>query len=350
MELRTTPYLRSLSWPHFLVWVLYKYTLRWPYRNLVLNNPITKHLDFDYFFSGRADATVKQVVDGSRRTARYRVYFAHFDPEDTVQPYVFRYLDELLAYGGEIVFSTTSGMFPSPVLEQLKQRCCKIVFRKNSGLDFGSWGAAVSVDEDISGWAKGVLFANDSVLGPAPSLAEIFAEVDRCPVNTVLGLTDCYLHFHHLQSYFLFMPIGIYRHPEIKGFWKNIRCMRGKPGLIQRYEVGFSRLVVKSGFSIRALYSFDRLLSVSYSQISEIDMAHRWKYNPSIHCWHQLFYVLKFPFVKKEIVTKQRCRAVTLARLEKYLSEMKCDWVSSYISEKAIPGKTDMEIIFREEN
>src|ERR1700728_1999134 len=66
--------------------------------------------------------------------------FAHFDKDDKVDEYVFRYLDKIKELNFAIVFISTARLATADV-ERLHSVCFDVILRQNAGLDFGSWSA-----------------------------------------------------------------------------------------------------------------------------------------------------------------------------------------------------------------
>ncbi len=73
--------------------------------------------------------------------ARGLCLFAHFDPQDRVDPFVTRYLDALRACDFDVVFVTTAALREEDVTA-LRDICCDVIQRPNEGLDFASWVGA----------------------------------------------------------------------------------------------------------------------------------------------------------------------------------------------------------------
>lgn len=87
-------------------------------------------------------------------------FFAHYDPQNRVDPYVLRYLQALVNCGFQIVFVSTSLLSDRDV-ESLSPLCLEVIQRPNGGLDFASW--ATAYERYGRGHYGELLLANDSV-------------------------------------------------------------------------------------------------------------------------------------------------------------------------------------------
>ena len=197
---------------------------------------------------------------------------------------------ELLGAGYRIVVSS-SCQSPSELVFADSVRDRVTVLRKpNLGYDFGSWACALAWDPNIA-HAGHLLLLNDSLVGPFSALDAILTGFQESRAD-VYGLTDTTQFGYHLQSYFLGFKQGILEDPELRRFWMGIRHESNKQKIIQRNEIGFSRLLRREGYASEAAFPYWR--SVAGGQ------------NPTISGWEKLL-DLGFPFVKREIMQTPEC-------------------------------------------
>lgn len=160
-----------------------------------------------------------------------------------------------------------------------------VVRQPNVGYDFGSWaiglhllGAAVSAPQ--------LVLANDSMLGPFGGFPALLESFERTGAD-VWSLTDSRQFGLHLQSYFLGFRGGILADPPLRRFWSNVGVYDEKFDIIQKNELGLSRLLFNEGYVATSAFRADTVAGPGE--------------NPVIKGWWRLLEG-GFPFVKREIV------------------------------------------------
>lgn len=271
--------------------------------------------DLSFYSLTRGDLNEKPLVrldrEGlSSNYARPVCFFCNYDKENIIRKNVHHYLNELVLAGFDIVFISSSDTIPDADLEKLSKCCIRIINRENKGYDFYGWKTGLEIYPYYSAHT-GVLLANDSVLGPLFSIKDIIARLENCDAD-IVGMTDCPHFYPHLQSYFLYCKKSVIASDEFVGFFNQVDILGFKMAIIRRYEVGFSRLLSRR-FKLSALYSLERALD-------RIPYAERPKnrIDPTLHLWKPLIIELKFPFLKKSILTR---RVVSIAEISAALAE-----------------------------
>ena len=232
-------------------------------------------------------------------------FFAAWDPDGIVDSYVLNYLDELVKENFDIYFSTTSPKkFSEETLSELKKRCIYISRRRNLGLDFVSWKLCYYQLPASHGYQE-LLLTNDSVFGPIFPLTEVFHKIDSMDED-VIGMTDNYERAHHLQSYFLFFkkkPLERF----MPNFLKSIKILRDKDVIIEKYEVGLSKSLINAGFKLGSIFSVDCTLEKVknlkiHPKYDEFKAGYA--INSTTVFWHILIEHFRYPFLKREVLTK----------------------------------------------
>lgn len=159
------------------------------------------------------------------------------------------------------------------------------IVRGNHGYDFGSWALALSIFPKIKS-AKYVLLLNDSILGPFGDLQPLLTsfESSKCDVWAATINNE---FFPHLQSFFVGYKNMILATKVLSLFWNEISVQETKDAVIQKYELGLSRLLFSEAFIIDA--AFPSEIIVDYAL------------NPTIIGWERLM-DLGFPFLKKMVI------------------------------------------------
>ena len=269
----------------------------------------------------RPKATLLRSVDGSSCGGDILCLFSSFDRNSEVPNYVDAYIRELKSQGCDTCFVSTSPDLPSSVIERLEPSCYRTIHRRNRGLDFASWKLGADLIGSMKGY-RGVLLANDSMLGPLRSLEWEFEQIRR-PDAVVIGMTDSNEYARHLQSYFIYLPMTIFQSPPFQAFWNRIAVLADKGRIIRDYEVGLSRHLASHGVMLRALYPFDELLTRARSKGSAFEFHQRLQsglqINPTLHYWEILVREMDFPFVKRGNFTAS---AICMERSDRFIAEL----------------------------
>jgi Rhamnan synthesis protein F len=214
--------------------------------------------------------------------------FAHFDRDDEVDEYVFRYLDKIKELNFAIVFISTARLAAADV-ERLRRICRDVILRENSGLDFGSWSVGFAKYGSAIGGR--LLLANDSVYGPIGSLGSALERMTREPAD-FYGLVESIEITPHLQSWFLLFEQRVIRNPAFTAVLSQPFSAMTKRQIISSGEVGLSRRLVDAGFRYRALYEIERAGLAARC----IDAS------PMLFLWHELLCDAGVPFVKVDLL------------------------------------------------
>ena len=251
--------------------------------------------------------------------------FCSYDKEGIIRENVYHYLNELLLAGFNIVFISSSDTIPDEDLKKLSECCIRIISRENKGHDFYGWKAGLQEYPEYSAHSA-LLLANDSVIGPLFSIKDIIARLENQDAD-IVGMTDCLRFYPHLQSYFLYCKKSVIASDEFIGFFNRVDVLEFRMAIIRKYEVGFSRLLGRR-FKISALYSLQSALDrVPYAERPEIWI------DPPLQLWKPFITELKFPFLKKSLLTK---RGVSIEEVSAALAEsgspynvdILADWIS----------------------
>ena len=224
-------------------------------------------------------------------------FFSSYDRESIVRESVLHYLRQLEMAGFDTVFVSTSIAISESDLKKLAGYCIRIISRENRGYDFYSWKVGL---EQYSHYHKhaGLLLANDSVYGPIFDFGDIITRLENHDAD-IIGMTDNYRYYPHLQSYFIYCKRSVVLSEEFVNFFGRISILRFKRAVIRRYEVGFTKMLGKK-FRIGALYPLKNI----YSQ-SAYCTLHENEVDPTLQLWAELITEFKFPFLKKSILTRR---------------------------------------------
>lgn len=275
--------------------------LKWPIKATI--NHIKYARDLSFYMLKRKRVSENPVVRYCQRGLRSPDYdrpvcfFCSFDKESILRENVYHYLNQLARAGFDIVFISSSNAVSKADLRKLSECCIEIISRENRGYDFYGWKTGLEKYPQYR-CHTGLLLANDSVIGPLFSIQDIIARLENHDAD-VVGMTDSFRFYPHLQSYFLYCKKPVIVSEEFIGFFRRVDVLEFKKAIIRRYEVGFSRLLGHR-FKFSALYDLDSVMDrVQYG-----DRPKRWTELTS-HLWKPLLAEFKFPFLKKSLLTRR---------------------------------------------
>ena len=223
--------------------------------------------------------------------------FSSYDSESVVRESVYHYLRQLEMAGFDTVFISTSASISESDLKKLAGCCIRIISRENRGYDFYSWKVGLESYPQYHEHA-GFLLANDSVYGPLFGFGDIITRLENCDAD-IVGMTDNFRHYPHLQSYFIYCKRPVVLSKEFINFFDQVKVIQLKSAVVRKYEVGFARILGKQ-FRLAALYPLEDMLDqTAYLERpkSEID--------PTFRLWKLLIVKFKFPFLKRSLLTRR---------------------------------------------
>ena len=233
----------------------------------------------------RPDVRVEGVDHLAPIAALERVaVLAHWAPDCRIDRSVAELASRLTRSGYRLlVVSTAAGTeplaWPEPIAEVTTIR------RPNIGYDFGSWATALDRYPAIAG-AEFVLMINSSLVGPFDSIDHLVHHFETTTAD-VWGITDSTQFGQHLQSYCLgFRGRTLLERPVV-GFWKDIRVEGSRDAVIERNELGLSRLLRRERFVTGVAIPHWRVVGEGQ--------------NPVIVGWRRLLDE-GFPFVKRQLL------------------------------------------------
>ncbi len=209
--------------------------------------------------------------------------FSHFEATGDVSDATLAYLTELRTVASAIVFVTTSGD-----LTRVRDHADLAILRANVGYDFGSWKVGLAAASQTIA-TRGVILANDSVLGPRRPFRPIF---DRMGSTPFWGMTNSHELAPHLQSYFLVATPSVTSARWFRHFWRRLRHLPNayKYLVVRCYEVGLSQLAQANGLQPTAAFPVEQLAPPG-TDLTTL--------NPTQNFWRELATSSDFPFLKK---------------------------------------------------
>lgn len=247
---------------------------------------------------------IVRTIEGGvpRRRKKRLCLFAHYDRNDLIDDYVTNYLRELHGAGAEIIFCTTSTNLPDEQIDKIRDLCSLIIVRQNIGYDFASYREAVFAAGDLGAYDQ-LILANDSVYGPISELEPAFRKMSETDAD-FWGITDSYEFAPHLQSYFMVFSSAVFNSSAFKSFWAGFANYARKGVLIQKGELGLSKILSRAGFRMGSLCEYRRICAENPDQLERYRSKLRGgrSLNPTHYFWDLIIRKYGCPFVKVELL------------------------------------------------
>lgn len=191
--------------------------------------------------------------------------FAHYDRNNLIDDYVIYYLNELKNVSEALIFVSDSDL-PETELLKIKNIVDYTLATRHGEYDFGSYkrGWEIAVNQGLLTDADVLTFVNDSCIGPFYPLVPIYEELSTRECD-FWGFTSNENEFEkkyflcpesgnrHIQSYFLVFKNNVFNSDVFKNFMRDIKKEENKFKIIEKYEIGFSSMLVKAGYKYSSL-------------------------------------------------------------------------------------------------
>ena len=261
--------------------------------------------------------------------------FAHYDPRNSIDEYIYYYLSELLSVVEKIIFVTVSDIGTNDI-EKLMQLGIEIIKRENIGYDFYSY--KIGFENIESKKYDELIICNDSVFGPMYPLQNIFNEMERVKCD-FWGITDSKIMSYHLQSYFIVFRRKILVSSELKRFFSEVTVLNSKDDIIKEYEVGLSKRLIEKKYKSAVYVNYEvnasdntaklmtrllknplKILKLFIKPIYYLSVAVSDEGNASIVFWDKLMIQHRMPFFKKSLIMEFDGGAQRIEELKRIMS------------------------------
>lgn len=199
------------------------------------------------------------------------VVLAHFDPDGTVDDYVIDALRLYRQVSSRLVMVSASTREPPATVRRLVDT---FIARDNKGYDFCSWREGIESLGSLEGIDE-LICVNDSVYGPTRDLAPVLndprvADADAWGMclSTQGVARSGYAPVPHLQSWFVAMRPALLRSDAFREFWKSVAPVATKADLIERYELGLSRMMAERGFRMAGIHDARTATPVTWRELA----------------------------------------------------------------------------------
>ena len=193
-------------------------------------------------------------------------FYTFYDQAGQVKEYVLYNLSALKAVVQKIIV-IVNGNISDCGRDRLKKLGVDVIVRKNRGLDFGAWKAAVqhtglsvlrSFDE--------LLLTNCSCYGPLHPLDAVFQKMDEKTDIDFWGITlfpetkdalppwPAPILQRHIQSYFLVLRRPVLESDAFQQWWENLTEYDDYYKEVFYHEIAFTQYLASRGYKYDALF------------------------------------------------------------------------------------------------
>ena len=260
----------------------------------------------------------------------------HFDRDGAVHDYVHYYVEQMSKAGFATIFVSNAPRLQTAAIDRLAPMCAGILRRDNVGYDFGALKDGMGMIPALDRVAL-LLLANDSVYGPFHDLGAVIDRMNFGEAD-VWGITDSWARRFHLQSFFLAFGRRALASEAFRRFWSRLRYVQAKTWIVDHYEIGLTRALIRDGLRCRALFPYrdaaTQLVEAVRQRRTEFPYARSTPthgpflesvvsaveqgipLNPAHAFWAHLIARMGCPFVKRELLRDNPVRIPGLIHWE----------------------------------
>jgi hypothetical protein len=277
--------------------------------------------------------------------------FVTFTEMPYVAEYVYRHLDFLNANGFNVIVVSNSKKINDQSLRELRLRSIAVLERPNIGYDFGAYRDGVLWTLQHFGAVDRLLLINDSVFGPVDLDSDLFDKAFAIDAD-IVGLLDSMEKRYHFQSFWLMFNRAVVASKKFEQYWINTPYFQDKNTVVDKLETRILNYFLQADFTSEAVFQVDTVtqravqnfmreidqLSRASGERELVDSApkpetptdrlrlvqrgtplrarldylrqivgilnHGVAMNPSVFMWRTLLQDFNFPYIKREIFTK----------------------------------------------
>lgn len=253
------------------------------------------------------------------------ILFSYFSKDKTCPAYVLYLIKKLKKeLNADIIFIDNSGKLKEN--KNINSNVEAYICTRNMGRDFGAWKTGISFleKEKILSEYDSIILTNDSIYGPFFNTNKFISKIESRNQPCVGGITDSWSPKYHLQSYFLIFNKKFINSQTFIKFWKGIFYINHKRFIINNYELGLSKKVLKCGGELIPLCNYrnvrNSFLRNSPQKNNSIYLKNA--LNPTHFLWKTLLVDFQCPFIKKDLLSKNPERIENLSEVEEIIKKI----------------------------
>ncbi|MDX2266238.1 MAG: rhamnan synthesis F family protein [Hyphomicrobiales bacterium] len=281
--------------------------------------------------------------------------FVTFTEMPYVAEYVYRHLDFLNANNFNVIVVSNSKKINEQSLRELKARSLAVLERPNVGYDFGAYRDGVLWVAQHFEASDRLLLLNDSVFGPINIKSDLFSRAFSLDAD-IIGLLESMEHRYHFQSFWILFNRNVTASQKFVDYWRSVPYYKDKLSVVEKLETRILNYFLQADFRSEAIFQvdvvtrqamagfmreIDQIISASAGRDSEsleaparpepttpaerlrasqrgtplrarLDylrqivgiLNHGVPMNPSVFMWRTLLQEFQFPYIKREIFTR----------------------------------------------
>ena len=257
-------------------------------------------------------------AEDPQRSSTSAAVFVHFDSEGIVFDYVLLQLKQLVEAGFRITFVSNSPLFPEASRQRVAPYCRTIIWRFNTGYDFGAYKDGIASLPDAERIDRLVLM-NDSVYGPFWSLSGILAKIDRGTTD-YWGIAETWEGGHHHQTFFLLFLSSALKSTAFRSFWRKFPYVDNKRWVIRNGEMRLGSVLARDGLRSQVLVPYWPVAKIAQERMRQRDLktlsgnartffdhiafvlSRGRPINPMHYFWDIVITDYGCPFIKRELI------------------------------------------------
>ena len=209
-----------------------------------------------------------KVVDCKESTSPYLAIFVIYQKNNL--PFYVKNMVEALIANHVRVVAAVNGELTADARTYLESHCHRVIYRKNTGRDFGAYQDALSI-EMLDDYQK-VLLVNDSVFYFKKNLKRLIGDTLKSEHDWT-ALYDNFNEGYHAQSFFLCFGAEVLSSKTFKTFWRGYRPFNLRHHVIAKGELYLSHVLVDAGFHCHVMMNGPDLES-KLRALSPLELCH----------------------------------------------------------------------------
>jgi lipopolysaccharide biosynthesis protein len=254
--------------------------------------------------------------DDPLRDAPRAAVYVHFDRNGIVHDYVLHQLCELVGAGHRVTFVSNALQLPVESRARVQPLCKELIWRFNTGYDFGAYKDGIASIADLKRLDSLVLM-NDSVYGPFWDLQDTLGKIDVSTTD-FWGIADSFENQYHIQTFFMvFLPNAL-RSTIFKNFWSDLPYINHRMWVIRNAEVKLTQILQDAQLKAGVLAPYGAVAATARERLarqvpqgSEHGAFERFRaqvmnegvVNPTQFFWDVLITDYACPFIKRDLLT-----------------------------------------------
>lgn len=174
--------------------------------------------------------------------------YAAWDHDGNVDKADLYYIRALKEVADNVIYVVGNNLVAGEA-EKLSRDVAYVLAEPHEEYDFGSYkrGLACAEKHGLLEKVDELIFCNDSCYAPVYPFAPVFAKMKHETCD-FWGITENTEFYRHIQSYFMVFRRKVFTSKAFKDFLSGISPQKNVQAVIEKYEIGLSRMLFEKGF------------------------------------------------------------------------------------------------------